>query len=1362
MALPPILPAPKSKGPALPPILPAPKPARPSRPAPPPVKTNVTTGANPRGTTISRPVPLSRAPKPTVNDRAAQTLTTGANPRGTAIVQRPQQPTKSDLHAVYDTFRHQDQPTQVKLVQNAVHNPSPEGRILIAALRAHVPKGSHLNLGAGTGRNINAGPNILQALGHAFDPKNVYGGASKSAGGQRGGILATATPTFGTPVNTFKGAKTLLGNLGKDAYQFGPETIMGGAQVVSDIAHGHFGNAFHAFADPFVQMGRDPGSFLYHHPGDSLLMAAGPEAVAGRVLGGAARAGVFGDRAAGFASTAREPLHLGTIGDSPSPFHEARSYSRNLITQAAQKQREALLRKRGIDPNIARPAPRFLPHVLAHAMNIGGEAKLNRIADEMSAMRQSLGRQERARVLDQVRNSQPHKDVRNVTSHILQGVVRSPETAVEDITKEISRLKAAQTGKRTVQDLFNKRQIRDLTTALQNPDKLHEAFDAAAHLRPLIKAQDAYLVAHGLLDESQAGRRAMLPYALAHMGARFDPVKEAFVRADGTPLPDAEILDHLQGWRNVQSPNPAKAEAQSERNQASINHNDNQAAHYAATQAHRAAADELKQARDEFGAAGGPTPKEQRLIDLVKALRDRPGTPGEAAAAQARLDAILKRIEGRGAAGISRDRLTAAEGALDAAVAHRAVTRRAAQDSAKTLRDAERKVRDTPDMQTIRVHSGVETPDPAYVGHFPGKVSAANFYRTYHAARGTLGDSVKQFTGKAFASGGYDHTFEGLAGQVASRAEAVSRASLHDKVVSRLGIKMPREMQNQLLRQLQKDVAAGRRTAASASKEAELIKAGLFTRDEAQHFANAATIDSNHNAIPGSIPLTAISAHPVSALDHVKDLQNPSELTNLSSIELRALQHAIEDAKHSTARNVTLIPTAAADRFARQFQRADQQMRHLGRFTQQFRRTVLPYSTHWMLQIGSEAGLRALLAGALDPRYLSAGRRLTTRLEKTEAGRAALAEMTNQTLYNSRDPLSIHTANRGVISSAAHALPPTRLIIGAHNRYANLIGHTMYSLEHNARVLGLGQLAHREVSEFSRSWQNAVHLQGQAIEHLARKLESDPALVAKLGRQIDDTFGKYNKFTPSVRAAVQSYAPFLPWYLNAAKYVLWHLPAKSPVASSLLASLRMTVNQDIADGKQLPLSAWAMQALARFTPFGIFTPDSPNPSLSGVVKGQDLIPGAVGVPQLQGALYNLAGINSFGEGPLKGPQGDVKAKSNAAIGASAESLAEAIVPLVSKVRAALEGGRPSYGTSTLWNPQPKPQQPGQSSSILNRILNPLYGFERSSGGPSYAGPGGSSPGGDAGVSGSVLPGEGSTNGVVIPGHGGDLSNVVIP
>jgi hypothetical protein len=94
--------------------------------------------------------------------------------------------------------------------------------------------------------------------------------------------------------------------------------------------------------------------------------------------------------------------------------------------------------------------------------------------------------------------------------------------------------------------------------------------------------------------------------------------------------------------------------------------------------------------------------------------------------------------------------------------------------------------------------------------------------------------------------------------------------------------------------------------------------------------------------------------------------------------------------------------------------------------------------------------------------------------------------------------------------------------------------------------------------------------------------------------------------------------------------------------------------------------------------------------------------------------------------------------------AAIESMLEALLPGVRYAKVAREGGKPSYGTSTVFSPQPKPGNAG--ASILNRLFNPLYSFERAGGG---------STGSSGGAKGTInLPGGGKGGTFTLPGGAG--------
>ena len=1280
---------------------------------------------------------------------APQALSTANNPRGVAIIQPPSKPTVNDLHAqavastfhdagptgnygtaaanafkktdaykqsVLETFLHQNAYQRQAIVSGALHNTaSPEAKMILDYVKR-------------TGGGATGGSNLV--------PAAVYGSVLRSGIGPMSGFAKVVQNAARDIVTMPSGTLQGLWSLGKQ-----------GAQGIGDLASGnvsgalsHYETAGKQIADPFVQLAEHPIRTFEQHPVNTLLMASGLKSLIGRSVGAAGRAA-----GADWASTQRAPLSLGTVSGEPATapgLVEARSYSNDAINQAVQRAREKTLAARGQNPNIARPVPRIpftqtpvLPAALRQAFNVGPEAKLLRKADEMAAVRQTLGRVERGRALKEVHDAAPKaKEAHNVVTHILQGVIRNPDTAIADIAAEIKRLRAVRTHTRSQGGKWNRLQVKDLETAAKTPGALEQAFATAERLRPTMHGQDNVLAAKRILTPDQLEAK-YFPYAQAHMGALYDHETGQLIAPTGTmhqgaplykPLSTDEIRAHLQGYRDVSNPEFDRASRVRENTDRVLRtrqaaHNQS-AAEYRAAVAHHRNVSAIDQ--------GQPTPLEIQKLTILRALRDRPGTPGEGAAAQAAMDRIEAKIRERGGAG-DPAALRAAQDRLAKANAERQRTRADLNNARESSRRAQSDLAETP--RTVSRKVSPEVPDPAYVGHYENKATPGQFYQRYTGTRGTLSKGKR--TGEAFRKGAYDHTYEGLAGQLAARAEAVTKASLHDRVISQLGMLKPKEVvakevreQWARARQRIKDNPAQRdRIIAATRKETADIKTGMYTPAEARAAVYAQPRDDFHNVIGSELEMTPLAAAPLKSIDWVRDIQHPNQLQGISDIESQALTRAIDEAAGRTdgTRNVVLAPSESIQRLADQFR---PQPRSLAkRSVYQFRNTVLPYSTHWMFQIGSEAGIRAALAGVLSPHYLMDARRLMNRLMETEQGRAVMAETTGHGgFYGQRGTMGIyHDPN--ALTGFMNRFAPTRGIIKANNAYGDFVSKAMGGLEHNFRLMGLGKLAHGEIREFGNSWRGAIRLQGQMLEQIAQRLEADPALVAKFGRQIDHMFGQYSKYSPTVRAAIQGYAPFLPWYLTATKYVFWQLPVHHPVSSALLASLRQTVNQDVADGKAQPLNAFATQALGTLSPFGIFTPTSGKPkdvASELVQKGVSL-----SLPQAQGAFLALGGDNPF-FGRLQGPHGQVKGLSPQALSTAAESAIEAGVPLATKLRQVLEGGRPSYGTSALWSPQPKTDGgPGDLSQILNRTLNPFYSFQRAKG----AKPPSTSTGGSSGI-----------------------------
>ena len=727
------------------------RPARPpapprSRPAPAPARTRVYT-----------PPSSLYTEKPEPN----RTLTTGDNPRGVAITQPVHPVNVNDKIAIVHAFHNFPAKEQRQIVQGAINRPNdPLSKFIISYVKTQ-KSGSGAAMGA------------LPAIGAI----------------QLGALVK--------PRGALSFTEKLLTNAAKDAWGYIPQTLEGGYGLGKDIVTGHEGNAVKMLADPFIQLAEHPVKTFESHPFDTAMMVLGAKAAIGKSIGGILRrAPSEALRAAG--STARDPLHLGTIAGEPSPITEARSYSNDYINKALQRSHEKIMEAtKGYHPNIARPKPRYVPDSVAHALRIGVEAKLRRVVDEEASGRQGRGRALRAHVTNELRKLKPSKAAGDVVPHVLQGVIRRPDTAIVDADKEITRLKAAQTGRRTLGEIWNRKQVKALHTAIHTPGALDEAFDVAAKVRPTIHEQDMALVQKGLLTESRAMRAKLFPYAIAHMGAKFDYGGEPTAEAEAFKAADKEVK---AAEKRVGDAKVKAAEAKG-RTKSAVSRQQG-------IEANR---------RARGGAADRPLPK-----------------------------AMYERIDR-----LQRQQHAAEDGVKLAKRDHNAAkaARKELKEHKNERTDAALVKADGSPLPTDEILDHLKdnkVPDPAYVGHYPGKVKPSQFYEAYKLNRPHL---PGKRTGAAFTAGHYDHTYEGLVGQVASRAEKLSNAHFHDRLISRLGVTLSPELIQKILGDAgikPKDIA-------------EAVRTKSFTAHEARLIAGAMKREDYGNDIPGALHLAPIS-----------------------------------------------------------------------------------------------------------------------------------------------------------------------------------------------------------------------------------------------------------------------------------------------------------------------------------------------------------------------------------------------------------------------------------------------------------------------------------------------------------------------
>jgi hypothetical protein len=217
------------------------------------------------------------------------------------------------------------------------------------------------------------------------------------------------------------------------------------------------------------------------------------------------------------------------------------------------------------------------------------------------------------------------------------------------------------------------------------------------------------------------------------------------------------------------------------------------------------------------------------------------------------------------------------------------------------------------------------------------------------------------------------------------------------------------------------------------------------------------------------------------------------------------------------------------------------------------------------------------------------------------------------------------------------------------------------ALEREAQYAALGKYARRQMQEMTGSWFKAMRAQDQAMRDVAAGLK-DTGAQQDAARFLDDTLGKYSRFSPKMRAVIQGYAPVLPWYLAAAKWTLHTLPVHHPVKLAILTQAEAAFQKDWqaqhrdvkvkAPGLMtaIPTKGGGFVDAARYTPFGLAGP---------IAAGDPSAAAGVVLPQVSGVQLAALGLDPF-------------------------------VPGLALARRLREHGETALPTSTALRPQAKP------------------------------------------------------------------------
>jgi hypothetical protein len=587
------------------------------------------------------------------------------------------------------------------------------------------------------------------------------------------------------------------------------------------------------------------------------------------------------------------------------------------------------------------------------------------------------------------------------------------------------------------------------------------------------------------------------------------------------------------------------------------------------------------------------------------------------------------------------------------------------------------------DIESELVRKGRDPNTVAYLP--PGAIGRSAFHRRFNLSRPIVGAAGHTRTGEQFRRGLTTATAKNVREQGVKLAVTTQKIRGVDQAVSEHGLLHPE----------------GR----------------YFTAKEADEYAKRLKADTEEELIP-------VRAVPAKATARMDDLargqQSPTAMENLSQ---SLFNDRLDVDTRSGAKNVVLMPASIVTQLAKHAQSTGEIQKLFQWINKPFRAAVLPqfrwltgnFVEPYILRLGAVgsgvnvAGLATDLRAASrivktglrssDPKVQAAAREMEAQLGMGQfvGGRGASVRRTIEELPG-------HEAWGPVIAKvpAIHqALQMSRILLHGAMMPANAFFGVNRIIENVANRAAFGHIARKDIRSLQGSWTQSVVVGQRAAEQAARGLVNTPD-QRLFADQMHELLGKYTGYGPTARALFQTILPFVPWFLNSARFVFWTLPAHHPIKNAVLQQTATQVQQDWQDIHKdtppgnlkfaIPNGKGGWIDLARYTPFGAFT-EAAGGGGYGSFTGQVL-------PQTAGAQAALEGKDPFGR-DLRVAPGETPNKEAIAL----NSLAEALVPYLATTRRLREGGGTGYSNSTALNPKVKPGT--KHASALARTFSPF-------------------------------------------------------
>lgn len=226
-----------------------------------------------------------------------------------------------------------------------------------------------------------------------------------------------------------------------------------------------------------------------------------------------------------------------------------------------------------------------------------------------------------------------------------------------------------------------------------------------------------------------------------------------------------------------------------------------------------------------------------------------------------------------------------------------------------------------------------------------------------------------------------------------------------------------------------------------------------------------------------------------------------------------------------------------------------------------FTRAVLPYRPSWLSGQGVEGSVRAAIKQAGPTSFLRA-KRYAAAKERAEPGSGkAFLERTspagligrhqfdtpNQTLHSEFPESNVARALTDLGKT-----PGIKQVRQLNHHVTQFVFNKV-----NAKFLeGVPQTAMlgKVLKDSPLMERKIIGLSNKALDEAVRN-EHGTATQVQLLREVQKSYGKYEGYSPHIRELISHWTPFLPWYLNTAKFLLSTLPKDHPLATGLIANM---------------------------------------------------------------------------------------------------------------------------------------------------------------------------------------------------------------